>query len=181
MTVVSTARLDLVSMELEFLDALIEGDFGKAATLAELSDAPQWEGGTYGLELRRNQLREDPTMKPWLLRRIILRETNVMIGHIGFHSKPDPPYLMEFTHGGIELGYTIFEKHRRQGYAHEAIKGLIAWAHYTQSVQRFIVSISPTNQPSMALAHKIGFRKFSSHIDPIDGPEDILEFTPNAP
>ena len=107
MTIVSTSRLDLISMDIEFLDALIEADYKKAATLAKLSQAPEWEGGIYGLELRRNQLSEDPTLKPWLLRRIILRKTNVMVGHIGF-------------------------------------------------------------------------QKFSSHIDPQDGPEDILEFSPNS-
>jgi RimJ/RimL family protein N-acetyltransferase len=38
----------------------------------------------------------------------------VMLGHCGFH---DPPNA-----GLLELGYTVLEQHRRQGYASEAIR-----------------------------------------------------------
>ena len=42
-------------------------------------------------------------------------------------------------------------------------------------VHRFVVSISPDNLPSLGLAAKLGFRKIGSHIDELDGPEDIFE------
>ena len=40
---------------------------------------------------------------------------------------------------------------------------------------RFIVSISPLNAPSLGLAAKFGFRRIGSHLDEVDGPEDIFE------
>jgi hypothetical protein len=42
-------------------------------------------------------------------------------------------------------------------------------------VTRFVVSIGPTNVASIALAQQLGFRRIGSHIDEVDGPEQIFE------
>ena len=42
-------------------------------------------------------------------------------------------------------------------------------------MRRFLLSISPENAPSLALAEKLGFRKIGSKIDEEDGPEEIWE------
>jgi hypothetical protein len=42
------------------------------------------------LHLRLGQLRRDPTVQPWLLRAMVLREpARRLIGHVGFHLPPD--------------------------------------------------------------------------------------------
>jgi RimJ/RimL family protein N-acetyltransferase len=41
-------------------------------------------------------------------------------------------------------------------------------------VTRFIVSISPANEPSLRLAQKFGFRKVGSFTDPEEGVEDVF-------
>lgn len=99
-----------------------------------------------------------------------------MVGYLGFHTAPAPAYLKDISPSGIEMGYTVFEPYRRRGYAQEAITALMGWAIQHHQVWRFVVSISPSNLPSMNLAIKLGFNRISSHIDEIDGPEDILEF-----
>jgi len=98
-----------------------------------------------------------------------------MVGYIGFHTAPDPEYLAELAPGGIELGYTVFAAHRRQGYAREACAALMQWARQEHGVDRFVVSISPDNVPSLRLAESFGFRKIGSHMDEIDGLEYIFE------
>jgi RimJ/RimL family protein N-acetyltransferase len=98
-----------------------------------------------------------------------------MLGHIGFHTRPGEKYLEELAPGGVELGYTVFERERRQGYAREAAEGLMEWAHRLHGVTRFIVSISPANLASLELARRLGFRRIGSHVDEEDGPEDIFE------
>ena len=49
------------------------------------------------------------------------------------------------------------------------------WAREEHGVRRFVVSISPDNLPSLGLAAKLGFQTIGSHLDEIDGPEDIFE------
>lgn len=69
----------------------------------------------------------------------------------------------------------MFEEYRRQGFAYEAAGALMNWARTEHGVKRFVVSISPENTPSLALAAKFGFRKIGSHIDEVDGLEEIFE------
>jgi RimJ/RimL family protein N-acetyltransferase len=79
--------------------------------------------------------------------------------------------------GGVELGYSLLEPWRRRGIATEAIEAVMHWAREEHRVQRFVLSISPDNVPSLGLAAKLGFRKIGSHVDELDGPEDIFERT----
>ena len=97
------------------------------------------------------------------------------MGDIGFHAAPGHECLAELAPGGVEFGYGVMESYRRRGLATEAIEALMRWAREEHGVERFVVSISPENGPSLALAAKLGFRKIGSHMDEFDGPEDIFE------
>ena len=77
--------------------------------------------------------------------------------------------------GAAEFGYTVFPPYRRRGYAREASIALMDWARQTHGVTRFIVSIRPDNVASQALAASLGFVRIGSHLDEVDGLEDILE------
>ena len=74
----------------------------------------------------------------------------------------------------MELGYFVMPDRRRQGFAEEAAFGMMDWAARAHGVRRFVVSINPQNAPSVAMARKLGFAKIGSHIDELDGYEDIL-------
>jgi ribosomal-protein-alanine N-acetyltransferase len=54
------------------------------------------------------------------------------------------------------------------------VRALIDWASSEQGIQRFIASISPENEPSLALARRLGFKHIGRHWDEEDGEE--LEF-----
>jgi RimJ/RimL family protein N-acetyltransferase len=113
-------------------------------------------------------MREDPNAQQWLVRAMVLRETGRrMAGHIGFHGPP--------VDGAAELGYTVFPEYRRRGYALEAATALMDWAQKTHGVRRFIVSVSPSNGPSLALAAKMGFAKTGEQMDEVDGLEYVFE------
>jgi RimJ/RimL family protein N-acetyltransferase len=74
----------------------------------------------------------------------------------------------------VEIGYTIVPSRRRQGFASEAAAGMWGWAaRHGARVLR--ASISPDNEPSLALIHKAGFVEVGSQIDEIDGLELIFE------
>jgi RimJ/RimL family protein N-acetyltransferase len=97
-----------------------------------------------------------------------------MIGHIGFHTAPDPAYLAATVGRGIEVGYTVFAAFRRRGFAEEALRGMLGWAHSEHAVTQFVASIAPENLPSQNLAAKLGFVKVGEQTDEIDGIEDVL-------
>jgi RimJ/RimL family protein N-acetyltransferase len=97
-----------------------------------------------------------------------------MVGSIAFHMAPAPEPVRPLGPGGVEFGYTIFAPFRRQGYATEACQGLMMWAQQ-QGVTRFILSVSPANEPSLRIAAHFGFVKIGAQMDEEDGLEEIYE------
>lgn len=156
-----------------FLQASLTGDLKTASRLIGLEVPNDWPDERWLMEMRLSKMRENPALEPWLLRAIGLRERKTMIGFIGFHSLPGPDYLTPYASDSVEFGYTIFANYRGQGYASEAAQALMDWATHEHSVKRFVVSISPTNEPSLRIARKFGFRKVGTFTDPEDGVEDV--------
>jgi [ribosomal protein S5]-alanine N-acetyltransferase len=168
-----TSRLSLVAMDTDVLSALARGAPAHAASLLQVQIGDECDLSAELAQLRLAQLRSDPGLGDWLLRTIIRRSDSVMIGHIGFHSRPDPDYLRDLAPGAVEIGYTVYAPYRRNGYAIEAVSGLMEWASSEHDVTSFVASVSPENAPSVGLIHKLGFHKIGRFVDPVDGPEDI--------
>jgi RimJ/RimL family protein N-acetyltransferase len=173
--IIKSERLDLIPIAPVVLRALLAGNPGEAGDLLGITAPADWDIPQYVMEMRLRQLKENPWLQPWLLRAISLRERGLLVGHIGFHTEPGAKYLAELSPGGVELGFGVLESWRRRGIAAEASEALMRWAREVHQVQRFVVSISPDNLPSLGLAAKLGFRKIGSHLDDRDGPEDIFE------
>ena len=163
-----------------FLEAALKGDTNAAEEILGLAIPPAWYEKRARWEMRLGQLRQDPSLQPWLARAMGLRGQGrglspVMVGYIGFHTGPNPEYLRELAPGAVELGYSVFPDYRRRGYAREAAQTLMDWACREHGIRRFVVSISPQNAPSLALAKGFGFQRIGSQMDEVDGPEDIFE------
>jgi [ribosomal protein S5]-alanine N-acetyltransferase len=171
---IRSKRLNLLPMTAEFLEASLQNNVARATELLGSTPPTEWLGKQGWVPMRLEQLRADPTLQPWLLRAVMLRATGMMIGHMGFHTGPNPEYLQPYAPGGVEAGYTIYPAFRRQGYATEALAALMAWAEQEKGVRRFVLSISPENVPSLCIAQHFGFHKVGSHMDEVDGPEDIF-------
>ena len=167
---IATARLDLVSLSPDVLQASLSGDRARAAALLDAALPRDWPGwAEHVMRLRLEQLANDPLSQPWLLRAIVLREPGrPIIGHIGFHAPPD-------ARGAVEVGYAIRPEHRRRGYAYEAVQALFDWATREHSVRRFIASVSPRNEPSLRLIEKLGFNQVGTRWDERDGEESVFE------
>lgn len=146
--VIRSARLDLVPLAPEFLDAALAGDMGEASRLLGASVPDGWPDlrDTQAVFLER--LRAGRALANWSMRAIVHREERRMVGHIGCHSEPTPD--------GVELAYTVFAPDRRRGFAHEACQALIDWARRAHGVERFLLSIAPGNVASLALARSLG-------------------------
>jgi [ribosomal protein S5]-alanine N-acetyltransferase len=158
----------------DFLRASLGGDLAEAERHIGLRLPTTWPDLRSILALRLGQLESDPALQPWLLRAVGLRSNREMIGHIGFHSSPDAAYLEQWSPGGVEFGFDISPAYRRQGYAREAAAGLMQWARDVHGVTSFVVTISPSNEASRALAKGLGFVRVGAHVDEVDGPEDVF-------
>jgi [ribosomal protein S5]-alanine N-acetyltransferase len=174
---IKTRRLSLRLMSEQFMQACLEQRVGDAESLLAASLSPAWFEEMGFLAMRVQQLREDPEYQTWGPRAVVLESEQRVIGHIGFHGKPNQPYLLEFVPDGIEFGYTIDEAYRRQGFALEASVGLMRWAALEWGITRFVLSVSPGNVASQGLAAKLGFKKVGEHIDVEDGLEEVFELT----
>lgn len=174
MDVIHSPRLELIALSPAFLDASLRGDLETASRFIKLDIPSEWLEAKWLMEMRLIKMRENPALEPWLLRAIGLRETNRMIGFIGFHTLPGAEYLNSYALNSVEFGYTIFPNHQRMGYASEAAEALMDWATREHGVKRFVVSINPTNEPSLRIAKKFGFRKVGTFTDPEDGTEDVF-------
>jgi ribosomal-protein-alanine N-acetyltransferase len=170
---IRTNRLALVPLLPDFLDALLDGRRAEAESALGLELPPDWpDRHDLGfLRLRRDQARADPAREEWLPRAIAL--DGRMIGHIGFHGPPgvngpEKP-------GALEVGYTVFEPFRRQGYATEAVVWILRWAQGEHGVRHFVASVGPWNEPSLALVRRLGFRQTGTQWDDEDGEELVFE------
>ena len=172
---IRSERLDLVPLTPAFLRASINGDLALAQRLLGLLMPPDWPERGDLLSRRLKQIEADPSYQPWSLRAMVLRAANVLVGHIGFHTAPGAEYLQPYSPGAVEFGFTVFPPFRRRGYAREASLALMQWAQQSHGIRRFVLSIRPDNSASQALAAGLGFARIGSHIDDVDGLEDILE------
>ncbi len=174
-----TPRLRLCLMSDAFLEASLNGEIARAEALLEAKIPAEWFQKRDHMMMRLGDRRRDPAYFPWSVRAMVARpagegSADVAVGYTGFHSRPDPEYLKPFTPRGVELGYTVFSEYRRQGFAEEAVRGMLRWAAERDGVAHFVVSIAPSNVASNALAAKLGFVKVGTHQDPIDGLEDVF-------
>lgn len=172
-----TPRLSLRLMTEDFLKACLREDTKKTAALIGFRVSPDWFEEKDLIRLRMNDYRNDNEYISWGLHAVGLRASLEMVGFIGFHTRPDPDYLHSFAPNAIEFGYTIFLPHRRQGFAEEAIRGLLNWAVKRHPLDNFIASVSPTNPASTALVKKLGFEKIGEQIDETDGLEFVYRLS----
>lgn len=159
------------------LEAIVAGRLDDASRAAgfDLTSFPESERDLAALRLR--DLDADPEYLPWSLRAMLLKPDLRLAGHFNFHSRPGAAYLREIAPGAVELGYSVLPEFRRRGLAEEAALAMMDWAVRSHGIRRFVVSISPQNAPSAAMARKLGFARIGGHNDEQDGYEDILALT----
>jgi ribosomal-protein-alanine N-acetyltransferase len=168
---IQTPRFELVSMTLPFMDALAAHDLDRAAEeigATVPSDMP--DGLEHFLAYRTAQIREDPSVQPWLGRAIVLddKQGRRVIGSAGFHGPPDDD-------GRAEIGYRVEPEHRRKGVATEVVRALLDWANREHGVTRLRAATAPDNLASQAVLARFGFRQTGTQIDDIDGLELVFE------
>lgn len=100
------------------------------------------------------QLRRHPQEAGWWLHYFVRREEEgaprLLIGAGGYKGAPD-------AEGTVEIGYSILPEYRRQGFATEATRGLIAHAFRRSEVKQVVAETLPELYPSIGVLKKCGF------------------------
>jgi [ribosomal protein S5]-alanine N-acetyltransferase len=169
-----TARFELATMSVAFMQALVERDLATAAREIDAvvpSDLPDRLDGF--LQFRLADLALDPAVQPWLGRAIIAPDADEthrrwIVGSVGFHAPPGPD-------GRAEVGYHVEPEFRRRGIATEAVTALFDWAAREHGVTSFRASIAPDNVASLAVVAHFGFRQAGVQMDDLDGEELVFE------
>jgi RimJ/RimL family protein N-acetyltransferase len=164
--------IELRPMTPEFLEALVDGRREEAAQLLDVEFPEEFprEDGKRFLAMRLRQMREDPRVREWCPHVVVL--DGRMIGHAGYHGPPgananeDPE--------SVEIGYVIEPPFRGRGYATAAALELLRRAE-ERGIKRYIASVSPTNEPSLAIVRKLGFVQTGERMDEEDGLELVFE------
>ena len=152
-------------MTAPFLEACLRSDRREAEAGIGLRLSRNWLDETDLIGMRLEEFRADPDYASWGLRAIGLAARRVMIGHIGFHSLPNPDYLHPYWPDAVELAYAIYPRYRRCGYGYEATKAMLRWAAHTAYVRYFLLSVAEENTASRGLAEKLGFVKALEYHD----------------
>ena len=152
-------------MPTPFLEACHRRDKTHADALIGLDVPGDWFDETDLIGARLTEFNAHPTYAKWGLRAVAISNSTTMIGHVGFHSLPNPEYLHPYWPDAIELAYTVYPQHRRNGHGFEAVSGLMHWALGCASIRRFLVSVAAENAASRALAAKLGFVKVEEYFD----------------
>jgi len=150
----TTARLLLIPIGVEFLQAVIDRDHAAAGALHEITVPPTWPGhraAVDGLPLHLRALRADPRELPWRIRIVVLKDDRIAIGSVNLKGPP--------RDGCVEIGWGLLPSLRGMGFAREATAAVFHWLKAQPDVQRIIATIDDDNPASIRIATQLGMRK----------------------
>jgi RimJ/RimL family protein N-acetyltransferase len=169
---IQTDRLDLHHIEADDLIYLFEKrDDSKVLTGKNFSNPYRVLIDFQGLLAPRiPQLNADPSMNKWLVRWVVLRSTQEIIGSTSFHGAPD-------ENGVIEIGLDVESAFQRQGYGKEIVQGMWGWVVTEPAVKILRYVVHPTNVASIALVDSVGFKLMGEQIDENDEVANVYEMS----
>ena len=157
MTLLRTARLDLVPMTLAMVEAVILGRKEDAERLIHARMPPRWPNPelverafTASLEAIRAQ----PEVRLWGDRVLIVRAPDGearVVGSVVFHGRPGD--------GVAEIAYGVEEASQGRGYATEAVAASVGWALAQQGVEAVQAATFAWHVPSLRVIGKVGMNR----------------------
>lgn len=161
---IATARLDVVPATIPLTEAALEG--GNTLGAALRADVPAtWPPELLDeapLRFTLAKLREGPGQAGWWLYFVVLRGVagaRTLIGSAGYKGPPAQD-------GTVEVGYGIVEGYRRQGYASETTRALVAHAFEYPIVQQVVAETYPELIASIGVMTSCGFAFVGAGSEP---------------
>ncbi len=138
MPALETARLRLIPISLEAIEAVLDHDKPRAERVVGASFPPGWPNDPLldvGFPYSRAAIRAAPAARLWGDSLILLRDEPRVVGSVVFNGQP--------ADGIAEVGYSIEDRSRGNGLASEATRACVEWA----LAQPGITSVQATTFP----------------------------------
>ena len=145
MTFVETDRLRLRNVMAQDADIMYDYRNNEICARYQRGQTKDYDGIVSLVERRKNDVM---SVDASFLVAVALKETDEMVGEI----------VVMPNDGTISLGYTFSYKHHRKGYAFESLTTLINMLHEQYPQWDFISFTERSNEPSMALLKKLGYK-----------------------
>ncbi|MED4731936.1 GNAT family N-acetyltransferase [Aneurinibacillus migulanus] len=147
-----TKRLLLKTLDLDLIEAAAKRDTQAIEALGYKTNG-EWPGPDFfeALPYFRELLIKNNGTKGFDSWIIVAKDTQEIVGGIGFLGDPDPD-------GIIEMGFATNESHRRKGYCFEAAQKLLQWAVNQDAVKCITARCEPDNIGSKNVLMKLEFQ-----------------------
>jgi RimJ/RimL family protein N-acetyltransferase len=154
-TLIRTARLELVPITLPMVEAVMLGRREDAERLVEARMPERWPNPELierAFTASLDAIRAQPDVRLWGDRVMIVRaetEEPRVVGSVVFHGRPEDD-------GVAEIAYGVEEASQGQGYATEAVDASIEWALAQTGVHAVQAATFPWHRPSLRVIEKVG-------------------------
>lgn len=145
MTFAETNRLILRNVAAKDADIMYDYRNNEICARYQRGQVKDYDGIVALVERRKNDIMSVDA--PFMVA-VALKDTDEMVGEI----------VVMPSNCTISLGYTFSFKHHRKGYAFEALTALINMLHGRYPKWDFISFTERSNEPSMALLRKLGYK-----------------------
>ncbi|NIO41753.1 MAG: GNAT family N-acetyltransferase [Burkholderiales bacterium] len=155
---IHTQRLRLISFQEEHLSSIV-GDPRTLGELLRVKVPEKWPGHPQAYSHALALLRKQPLLQysGWWLYMFVNTAIKALVGSGGFKSTPD-------ADGVVEIGCETAPAFRRQGFAAEAMFGLISYAFTRPEVTAIDAYSMPMKCPQSELARAIGMKKVGEAV-----------------
>jgi len=149
-----SARLRLVAANMELVRADLAGR-DQLADLLAINVPDNWPPDLYDGPAMHFALRQlnDPAEQGWSFWYLQTKQADYeqLAGLCGFKGRPD-------GQGSVEIGYSVLEQFRGQGFAVEAVQTLVSWAFAHPGVREVSAETLPYLKQSIRVLEKCGFK-----------------------
>ena len=152
-----TARLRLVPITLEALEAVIDRDQARAEAVVGARFPHGWPDAPLldvGFPYSREAIRADPAVRLWGDSLVLLRDEPRVVGSVVFHGRP--------CDGIAEVGYAIEERARGVGLASEATRACLDWALAEPGIVAVQATTFPWHTASLGVIRNLGMRQVAT-------------------
>lgn len=170
LTVLTTARLSLVPVTVELVEAVLTADRARAEGILGARCPVAWPNRALlerAFYLSVEAIRADPEDRLWGDRVMIAKGASCrVVGSVIFHGAPD-------ADGAVEVAYGVEEESQRQGYATEATRASVDWALTESRVTVVRAATPPWHVASQKVLERCGLVRVGERESPLG---DLWEY-----